>query len=353
MEKEDGRSWTKRVLYVQGAREQPDWESLDSYTFECVPENEVLSRVLEGAPFHFVFLPVSFFRRIALLLEGIPSACWVINRNRKILAQNRAAERDWGTRVGEDCFLAIHKGKALPEKDREEALAGKVRPGMHCVFCRADEALAKQEPVRCEIAWEGKFWDVFWVPLGKDVYLHHIYDVTPYRAMAEELKVLAITDSLTGVYNRRYFFDVLLREIKRVEESGGKLSVILFDLDFFKAVNDSFGHDVGDKVLVEVTQAVQALIRREDVLARFGGDEFAILSLGTGVFEAASVARRVEEAIRALGKRYGVVLGASFGVAEYIPREGVEAFLRRADTLLYQEKQKKRALKTSGAGDPT
>lgn len=86
MEKEDGRSWTKRVLYVQGAREQPDWESLDSYTFECVPENEVLSRVLEGAPFHFVFLPVSFFRRIALLLEGIPSACWVINRNRKILA---------------------------------------------------------------------------------------------------------------------------------------------------------------------------------------------------------------------------------------------------------------------------
>ncbi len=185
------------------------------------------------------------------------------------------------------------------------------------------------------------------------MYLHHAYDVTPYREMAEELKVLAITDSLTGVYNRRYFFDVLLREIKHVEESGGKLSVILFDLDFFKVVNDSFGHDVGDKVLVEVTQAVQALIRKDDVLARFGGDEFAILSLGTGVFEAASVARRVEEAICALGKRYGVVLGASFGVAEYIPGEGVEAFLRRADTLLYQEKHKKRALNTSGAGDPT
>lgn len=335
----------KRILVIGKDIDAEQWVSVFSkngFSAFSLPEENALSVVLEGGTFDFLFLSADVARLVSLFLEGVPAAAWIVSKERKILVQNRAAEREWGTKIGEYCFLAIHKGGALPEAEKEEALSGRIRPGMQCIFCRADEALKEQKPLRCEIEWEGKFWDVFWVPLGKDVYLHYAHDVTLYRKMVEELRTLAITDSLTGAYNRRYFVDILFRECERVTRSGGKLSLILLDLDGFKMVNDSLGHDVGDKILIEIARAVQAAIRKEDVFARYGGDEFVVLSPGTGTAEAQSIVLRIRDVIRGVGCQYGVPLDASFGVAEYTPGEEVEALLKRADTALYQAKRQRR-----------
>lgn len=334
-----------RILVIGKDADVGKWISVfreSGFSVVSVPEENALSVILGGGTFDFLFLSADVARLVSLFLEGIPAAAWIISKERRILAQNRAAEREWGTKIGEYCFLAIHKGKALPEAEREKALAGHIRPGMQCIFCCADKALKEQKPQRCEIEWEGRFFDVFWVSLGKDVYLHYAHDITLYRKMAEELRTLAITDSLTGTYNRRYFLDTLFRECERIAKSGGRLSLILLDLDGFKMVNDSLGHDAGDRILVEIAQAVQAEIRREDVFARYGGDEFVVLSQGTGTTEAQSIVLRIRDIIRSIGRRHSVSLDASFGVAEYIPGEEVEAFLKRADTALYQAKRQRK-----------
>lgn len=334
----------KRILVIGKGEEARKWVSLlrkSGFSAFSLPEEDALGVVLRGDTFDFLLLPADIARLVSLFLEGVPAAVWVVSKERKILIQNRVAEVEWGTKLGEYCFLAIHKGKALPEAERKEALAGRVRPGMQCVFCHADEALERQRPVRCEIEWEGRFWDVFWIPLGKDVYLHYAHDVTLYRKMVEEFRTLATIDSLTGIYNRRYFFEALCRECERIARGGGKLSLALFDLDGFKMVNDSLGHDVGDKVLAEIAQAIQGVIRRGDIFARYGGDEFAVLFPDTGVLEAQSVVLRIRDHILRVGYRCGVPLDASFGMGEYIPGEGVEAFLRRVDAALYQAKRRR------------
>ncbi|MGC8778745.1 MAG: diguanylate cyclase, partial [Candidatus Caldatribacteriaceae bacterium] len=279
-----------------------------------VDEAEFLRVLLEEGPFDLCVFSGAFAHLVALFLEGIPAAAFIIDRNRRILAQNRVAEWDWKTRVGEYCFLSLHQGKALSEEDRKLVAEGKVRPGIRCVFCRADEALERQEPVRTEIEWQGKFWDVFWVPLGKDLYLHYAHDVTPYSKMAREFRELAVTDFLTGVYNRRFFMEVLHQEVERVKRRGGTFSLLFFDLDNFKGINDTLGHDVGDRVLREVATAVSSSIRDMDTLARSGGDEFLVLLPGASEPEARALVQRLRAGIAVLGQRYGFPLSASFGV---------------------------------------
>ena len=126
-----------------------------------VSETHLLHAILQDGPFDFLCVPGTFMYLVALFLEGIPASAWIIDRQRRILIQNRAAERDWKTKAGDFCFLAIHGGLALPENDRELALAGKVHSGMKCIFCRTDEALAKGETVRAEIEWQERAFDVF------------------------------------------------------------------------------------------------------------------------------------------------------------------------------------------------
>src|SRR5206468_1010659 len=96
-------------------------------------------------------------------------------------------------------------------------------------------------------------------------------------AYHEEIYRLTTVDGLTQTYNKRYFMDTLERELSRSHRYRRDLSLIMFDIDHFKSINDSFGHLAGDHVLKHLAQVVTARIRREDIMARFGGEEFAIV----------------------------------------------------------------------------
>ena len=153
----------------------------------------------------------------------------------------------------------------------------------------------------------------------------------------------AITDELTGLVNRRRFLDALRSEITRGKRLGGRLSVVLADLDGFKLVNDRFGHHAGDEVLIAFADLLRAHGRDVDVAARLGGEEFAILLPETGLDGAKTVADRLRLSLAELRIPLGVgetvMVTASFGVAELGDSQSVDGLLRAADSALYRAKE--------------
>jgi diguanylate cyclase (GGDEF)-like protein/PAS domain S-box-containing protein len=163
-------------------------------------------------------------------------------------------------------------------------------------------------------------------------------DVTKHRRLEEELRNLAITDPLTGVYNRRHFLDEMQREMSRSDRYAYPFSLIMFDIDHFKGVNDRFGHEAGDRVLKELTEMVRKRIRSTDLLARWGGEEFMILLANTNLRPAVKLAEDLLKQMQA-GTFSGIGrVTASFGIAEHRAGEGIDEILTRVDNLMYKAK---------------
>jgi diguanylate cyclase (GGDEF)-like protein/PAS domain S-box-containing protein len=156
------------------------------------------------------------------------------------------------------------------------------------------------------------------------------------------LKRLAFYDRLTNVANRRYFENLLDIELHRADRYGTDFALIMFDLDHFKAVNDNYGHAIGDAVLREVASVVVERLRESDVLGRWGGEEFMILLPGDGPQQTAQVAEDVRE--RVAGHLFPDVgqVTVSLGIAAYLPGESRTEFLRRVDDALYRAKREGR-----------
>lgn len=198
--------------------------------------------------------------------------------------------------------------------------------------------MEKQAPVSCEVYLQDAVWDTWWVPVGKDAFLHTAWDVTKYKKMEEELRYLAVHDFLTKTYNRRYFSEQLAEEIERVKRGGGQFSIIMLDIDRFKKVNDTFGHHAGDLVLINMAEAIQNRIRKIDTLARWGGEEFVLLLPGTSAEQAVILAEDLREIIAALDMPAASRVTVSFGAAGYCPGDTVDSLIIRADELMYQAK---------------
>jgi diguanylate cyclase (GGDEF)-like protein len=156
-------------------------------------------------------------------------------------------------------------------------------------------------------------------------------------------EALSVTDDLTQLYNSRYLNQVLRREAKRASRSGRPLSLLFMDLDGFKSINDTHGHQAGSRALVEAAAVIRRCARETDVVARFGGDEFAIILPDTGSEGAAAVGHRVRERVaenlflETSGLR--LRLTASVGVAT-LPdvAASAEELVRAADMAMYQVK---------------
>lgn len=156
------------------------------------------------------------------------------------------------------------------------------------------------------------------------------------------LKNIAITDELTGIHNRYFFDKKIIEEMDRADRYNEKLSLAIFDLDHFKRVNDFWGHDVGDSVLINVVMLVRNIMRKTDILARWGGEEFVILMNQTSLEGARKVAEKLRCSISEyMHPKVGQVT-ASFGVAERAVGEGVEKWFKRVDKALYRAKNEGR-----------
>ncbi|WP_254956737.1 MULTISPECIES: GGDEF domain-containing protein [unclassified Cyanobium] len=153
------------------------------------------------------------------------------------------------------------------------------------------------------------------------------------------LERLASTDGLTGLWNRRELDERVRREIDRADRYGDDLSLVLYDIDHFKTINDRFGHPAGDRVLVELGRRLRSQLRESDGLGRWGGEEFLVLMPHSSGEEA----RRLAEKLRRLVAETPVedvgTVTASFGVAQRRPQEPAEAWFRRVDGALYRAKQ--------------
>ncbi len=163
------------------------------------------------------------------------------------------------------------------------------------------------------------------------------------KALRNQLSHLALTDRLTDLPNRRHFDESLERQSASVGRSGATYAVGVIDVDHFKEINDSLGHEVGDRVLVELTKVVRGHLRKSDLAARMGGDEFAVLMADTNAAQAGEVLSRVLRAVAgrsfsASGLRRGQVT-VSVGVTESEGEEAPSEVLRRADTELYTAKR--------------
>ena len=160
--------------------------------------------------------------------------------------------------------------------------------------------------------------------------------------MIKKLQRLAIVDSLTGLYNSRHFFEQLEKEIKRSDRYLHPISLMFIDIDNFKAINDTYGHMIGDKILSLIAKKIKACLRANDTAFRFAGDEFTVILPETTSDEAKFVADRIlsnfaNEPIVINDKELSEVT-LSIGIGEYRINEGTDQFVHRADVLMYEAK---------------
>lgn len=167
---------------------------------------------------------------------------------------------------------------------------------------------------------------------------------TMLRELNQTLRELSTRDSLTGLYNRRFMLDRLHSELQTPKRRAS-FSLMLADIDFFKRINDGYGHDAGDQVLVTVANCIHDSLREADVCARWGGEEFLILLPETRLLDALTLGEQVRLAVAALEiDVQGALLrpAISIGLVEHHPGEPLRNSLRRADSALYRAKRKGR-----------
>lgn len=163
-----------------------------------------------------------------------------------------------------------------------------------------------------------------------------IYIIKKY--VYDNLETFAAYDNLTKAYNRRYFIEYMKKEISRAERKNTEFSLIMFDIDHFKIINDTYGHSAGDEVLKTLINIVQKDLRKSDILSRIGGEEFTILLPDSKLKEAVNTAERARNTIEKYNFKDIGYITVSFGITAYQEGDMVDDILKRADTALYLAK---------------
>ena len=154
-----------------------------------------------------------------------------------------------------------------------------------------------------------------------------------------KVEKMATEDQLTQLHNRTFFRSRADYEIEKQKRHPGSLSLIMFDIDHFKSVNDTYGHDVGDMVLVALSKLAKDSVRKTDSLARWGGDEFVVLLPDTNLDQARVAAEQLRGLIAAIILPPVGYITCSFGVSTFQSEDTLDSFMKRADEALYDAKQ--------------
>ncbi|MGM0535188.1 MAG: sensor domain-containing diguanylate cyclase [Pseudomonadota bacterium] len=236
---------------------------------------------------------------------------------------------------------------------REHEVLGKTprifKSGRHSpdFYARLWDSLLKTGHWQGEIWNRNKFGDIY--PLWQSItavrddtgrirsFVAVFHNITERKRMETELERQATLDHLTGTYNRRAFDTALRQAIDQAEVNDESFSLLLFDIDHFKEVNDRHGHDVGDAILKQLAHRVAGSLRSTDILSRWGGEEFTILLPDTRLRGASTFAERLRSQVGE-SRLHGLAITISTGITEYRPGDDMDSMLGRADDALYQAK---------------
>ncbi|MGM0434722.1 MAG: GGDEF domain-containing protein [Pseudomonadota bacterium] len=277
------------------------------------------------------------------ILDNVDALVYVSDMDTyDLLFMNAYGRRIWGEPRGRKCW-AVLQGRDSP-----------------CPFCTNPKLVDGDGKPAEPVVWEfqnqsnGRWYQcrdqaIRW-PDGRLVRLEMATDITARREMEAALRAeraradaLAREDELTGLNNRRAFFEVADKLIARTRRSDQPLSVVQFDLDWFKQVNDDYGHEAGDRLLRHIGELVGNCVRQGDVAACIGGEEFVLLLPDTEQGEARTLANRLRQCLSdsSVACRDATVsASASFGVSSLRPDDhGIDDLMARADRALYRAKQ--------------
>jgi len=201
------------------------------------------------------------------------------------------------------------------------------------------------KPWRGEIKNRAKDGTAYWVDVNIEPEINEQSEIIGYAAIRQDItdkkriEELSITDSLTQLYNRLKLDQVLSYEVDQANRYENDLSVILFDIDYFKSINDKFGHPVGDAVLVAIADITRKAVRNTDTAGRWGGEEFMIICPDTDLQGVSNLAEKIRHEIASFGFPVAGDRTSSFGVAAYKKDEGESGLLKRVDAALHSAKE--------------
>jgi urea transport system substrate-binding protein len=263
------------------------------------------------------------------LLEAMPTPLLVVGDDSEVRFRTPSTHRYFGSTIEKNQISEIRAAAHLADGEQQTAdLRIKDRRG------RVYHMTAAARPLTFE---------------GQSSYLVSLADVTHIREIEERLRVvngelrhLATTDPLTNISNRRHFLESVLLSMEALREQKRPSAMFMLDVDVFKDVNDHYGHDVGDQVLVEIVQMARLTLRKTDLFGRLGGDEFAGLLLDADTAQAFAMLDRLRSklaSIRINAEKEVVSFTASIGMTSVAQDDSYESALKRADEALYKAKE--------------
>jgi diguanylate cyclase (GGDEF)-like protein len=297
-------------------------------------------------------------------LQGLPAAVMVLDQDHKVVHWNKAMERLSGI-AAEDVVGTNNQWKSFYNEPRPVLADLILDMDWNAIKRLYGDKGLKPSPV----IGGGLECEDFYVNLnGSDRHLYFLaapildddgrvvravetlVDFTDKRALEEELRRLSVTDVLSGLYNQRFFYATLAREVEAARRYAAPMALLLIDLDRFKDFNDTYGHLEGDRVLKRFASSLRVAVRATDLACRYGGEEFVVLLPHTDLDEALVVAERIRLGVEEL-EFYPVVPGqgqrkaritVSVGAAMYSSKGDMNELVRQADVAMYRAKEEGR-----------
>jgi diguanylate cyclase (GGDEF)-like protein len=286
------------------------------------------------------------------IIDFLPDATWVVDKQGKIMAWNRAMESLTGIDSNDMIGKGNYKhsvpffGKRKPMLIDYVIKPNPIRETEFSLFeVEGNKYHAEMEvedldgSARYLAGTAGPLFNANGKMVGA---IQSIRDVSGRKALEDELTRLATTDSLTGVNNRHHFWSLAREELARSKRYSRPMAMLMLDLDHFKNINDSFGHHVGDQVLVGFTQACLKAIRETDCFGRLGGEEFGALLVETDLEDARQVAWRIRERVEEMrleaeGQEISITVSVGLTILKS-DDDSVKMIMQRADQALYAAK---------------